>query len=111
MSNVKWKVLEIGSIGYWYLFDIMTVGSSMTKPKKLTLIHLLLPFLIGFAALSFIFRQNSNFQLIIILGALLFYIVFSLIHHYLDKTLTLETIIEYILIAALVVIIVAGGFI
>lgn len=83
----------------------------MTKTKKVTLIHLLLPILIGFAALSFIFRQNSNFQLIVIIGALFAYLVFSLIHHYLDKTLTLETVIEYILIAALVVIIVAGGII
>lgn len=36
------------------------------------------------------------------------YIGFALTHHYFDKSLTSETILEYILIAMLVIVILAG---
>lgn len=81
----------------------------MSKKRKATLIHLMLPLILGLAALSFIFRQNVDFQKYIIGGALFLYIIFSLIHHYFDKTLTLEVVIEYILIAGLVLIILASS--
>ncbi len=69
----------------------------------------MLPLILGMVALSFIFRQNANIQQYIILGALGLYIAFSLLHHALDKTLTLEVVIEYILIAGLVFILVFGS--
>lgn len=42
------------------------------------------------------------------LGCVIVYLLYALIHHLKDKTLTLEVIIEYILIACLVVVLLSN---
>lgn len=83
--------------------------SKKVVAKKPNLLILMLPLVLGMGVLSFIFRQNTSFQFLIILLALVSYIIFSLMHHYFDKTLTFEVVIEYILIAGLVLIILTSA--
>jgi hypothetical protein len=76
---------------------------------KLELIHLLIPLSVIFVILSFIFAHNSFVQFeLIILFALIVFMNVSL-HHHFDKSLTVEAIAEYILVAVLAIIIVMGG--
>ena len=69
--------------------------------EKFNLTHLLLIFCLVLVAMSFIFPHIGKLQLEITVLAILSYVIFSLLHHYFDKTLTLEVILEYILIATL----------
>lgn len=66
------------------------------------LLILTTPFLI----LALVFSQNSlNMQFKILILAALIYLAVTTLYHLKDKTLTFEIIIEYILIAALALII------
>ena len=76
--------------------------------KSFDLTHLLVVFCFGLILLSFLFPRTNNLQLEISLLAVLIYISFTLVHHYLDKTLTFETTIEYILFATLALILAVG---
>lgn len=58
--------------------------------------------------LSFFFTERSYYQYEIIFIAVAVYLISSIIHHYFDKTLTLEVGLEYILIALLSVLVVFG---
>ncbi|KKS64274.1 hypothetical protein A3A14_00785 [Candidatus Daviesbacteria bacterium RIFCSPLOWO2_01_FULL_43_38] len=49
----------------------------------------------------FVFRNSSGIQFKILILAALLYLAATTLHHMKDKTLTFEIIIEYILIAAL----------
>ncbi len=82
----------------------------MAKIKKHSIIFILVPILLGLAALSFLFKQNTFSQLQIVVIGMILYLIFSMVHHYFDKTLTFETVVEYILIAGLVFVIMAGNF-
>lgn len=53
----------------------------------------------------FIFRNSSGIQFKILILAALLYLAATTLHHMKDKTLTFEILIEYILIAALALII------
>lgn len=44
----------------------------------------------------------------IVVGISLIYLTYSLIYHYRDKSLTFETVLEYILMAGLVLVILLG---
>ncbi len=57
---------------------------------------------------SFLFKQCSVYQYQIIFLAVVLYLASSLIHHYLDKSLTFEIGLEYILIGALAFLLVFG---
>lgn len=48
---------------------------------------------------------SHNLQMMIITLAALVYLSLALVHHYFDKTLKVEIVIEYVLIAALALII------
>ncbi len=78
---------------------------------KITLSHFYLPLAIIFLGLLYLFRSNSLYQVELIIASSIAYITIALLHHHLDKSLTLEIIIEYILIAILVVIILQGQLI
>lgn len=82
----------------------------MVKIKKNSIILILVPVLLGLAVLSFTFKQNSFSQMQIAVVGLILYLIFSMVHHHFDKTLTFETVVEYILIAGLVFVIIAGSF-
>lgn len=56
------------------------------------------------------YRSSQGLQLQVIFIAAVLYVSIALIHHYFDKTLTLEVIIEYILIALLVLAVTFGVF-
>lgn len=58
-----------------------------------------------FFAGIFIFGATSELQFEILYIAVLFYISVALIHHYLDKTLKLEVVIEYLMVATLALVI------
>ena len=59
-------------------------------------------------AVSFFFRYWSFYQYAVIFLAVFIYLVTSIIHHYFDKSLTLEVGLEYILIAMLTFLVVFG---
>lgn len=59
-----------------------------------------------FIIFLFIFRFSPGIQFIIFFIATCFYLIITLIHHFRQKTLILEIVIEYILIAVLALIIV-----
>lgn len=54
----------------------------------------------------FLFRFNPAIQFIIFSVATIFYLIIAIIHHFRQKTLVLEVVIEYILIAVLALIII-----
>lgn len=58
----------------------------------------------------FFFRSSSFWQFRILMVAAVSYLLAAFLHHKNDKTMTLEIMIEYILIAALVLIIAQGLF-
>lgn len=72
------------------------------------LIILFLPISAIFISLSLFFRHRSIVQFELLVFIMLIYVVFTLVHHHLDKNLTLEVILDYILIAALGAIIAIG---
>lgn len=64
--------------------------------------------LISLAILSFLFHNQSLIQMQILGLSIFGYIIFALTHHYLDKSLTFQTTIEYILIALLLLVMIAS---
>lgn len=79
----------------------------MKKNKLLNLISLDFTHLFFFAAilfigLSFLFRGDTITQIKIAGVLLVFYLGIQFIHHYFDKSLTKEVLVEYILIALLI---------
>ncbi len=83
----------------------------MIKKIKINAFFLLIPLSLGIIILSFIFRSKTTIQLELIFSVTVIYMSLALIYHYFDKSLTLETIIEYILIAVLVIVIFIGTII
>jgi hypothetical protein len=61
-----------------------------------------------FIIVLFIFRFMPKIQFQILTLASLTYLTLAILHHLRDKTLTLELVIEYVLIAALALIVLQG---
>jgi hypothetical protein len=75
---------------------------------NLELIHIIVPASVIFLALLFFLKPHSAFYLKIIVVVTALYLGVSFIHHYFDKSLNKETFLEYLLIAFLVLIMIAG---
>lgn len=71
---------------------------------KIKVIHVYFPLALGFLGLMYWFRGDALMQVEIVVAGAVAYIAVALLHHHLDKSLTVEIIIEYILIAALVLV-------
>lgn len=56
----------------------------------------------------FLHPDNSLVQLQILSFLSVTYLIWAVIHHYLDKSLTLEIVVEYFLIASLVVVVLSS---
>lgn len=78
---------------------------------RMSLSYLYMPLVLVFLISLYFFRASAIYQVEVIIGAAITYVTIALLHHHLDKSLTLEIIIEYILIAILVVIILQGQLI
>lgn len=63
------------------------------------------PFFIG---LLIIFRFSSQRQMQVLITASIMYVITAILHHFQNKTLTNEIIIEYILIAVLALLLLQG---
>ena len=61
-----------------------------------------------FIAVLFIFRFSPHIEFCVLIFTALIYLAVAILHHLKDKTLTLEIIIEYVLIATLALIILQG---
>ena len=61
-----------------------------------------------FVGLILYFNRYPQLQLQLVVAAAICYMIVALVHHYHDKTLTFEVIIEYTLIAALAIILLSG---
>lgn len=74
------------------------------KDKKYKLFEYTVLFL-GIAVYAFLFlflyKDNSSIKLLITALAVLFYVMWGVVHHYLEKRLTIEIAFEYILIGFL----------
>ncbi len=77
-------------------------GSLKIGPISIDLTHVFFISCIIFVGARFFFENNNQIQFINALLGIFLYLITSFIHHYLDKSLTKETIIEYILLAGLV---------
>jgi hypothetical protein len=75
---------------------------------NLELIHIIVPSCVIFLAFLFFLKPHSAFYLKIIVVVTSLYLGVSFIHHYFDKSLNKETFLEYLLIAFLVLIMIAG---
>lgn len=80
----------------------------MKKLLKLNVSHSYLPLAIVFLGLIYISKDNPKIQLQVVIAAAISYVAIALLHHHIDKSLTFEIIIEYILIAVLALIILQG---
>lgn len=81
----------------------------MRKKLHLSLNTIFLTICLLLLVASFIFPNQGYVQTEIIAAATLIYVGYALLHHHLDKTLTIETTLEYILIASLVLVILGGS--
>ncbi|MCL5785014.1 MAG: hypothetical protein M1142_06720 [Patescibacteria group bacterium] len=89
----------------------MDYFSKTIKIKKINLIWILAASTPLFIISLFVYRFSRVLQMRILGLAAVVYLGAALLHHYKDRTLTLEIAIEYILIAALALIILQGLFI
>jgi hypothetical protein len=71
------------------------------KKLKLELTHLYLPVSFVLAILLLLFRGQSKLQFEVVCAGALIYLGISLSHHHFDRSLTMEVMLEYILIDAL----------
>ncbi len=77
----------------------------LAKINLIWLFAFTMPFMV---VLMFIFRFTPQIQFQLVTLAALFYLTVALLHHYKEKTLTKELMIEYVLMAALALIILQG---
>jgi hypothetical protein len=61
-----------------------------------------------FVVLSFLHPHNNMYQLKLAALALILYFSLSYLHHFMDKSLTLRTYFEYILVGSLAFLIILG---
>lgn len=78
------------------------------KKLSLELDRGMVPLSILFFILIYFFRNDSTLQYELVILAAVFYVSAALLHHHFDKSLTFEIVAEYILIAALALIILQG---
>lgn len=71
---------------------------SLEKIKPIQIVIVTAPL---FILALFLFRHSSNIQFNFLMMAAVIYLGTAILHHRRDKTLTFEIIIEYVLIAAL----------
>lgn len=76
--------------------------------NNFNLFHLFLSVALVAFIFNFFFQTENLVTLELTATVILIYVIFSLIHHYKDKSLTLETFLEYILIASLILILLTG---
>lgn len=76
--------------------------------NRINLFHLLLPLALVVFIINFFFRTQSLLTLQLTATIVIIYVLFSLVYHYKDKSLTLETFLEYILIGSLILVLLAG---
>jgi low affinity Fe/Cu permease len=67
-----------------------------------------LVFCLAIMGLIFGFQNDSSLVINTSIMAIFLYMIFAFTHHHLDKTFKLDVILEYILLAALVLILVVG---
>ncbi len=81
------------------------------KIAKLDLTYAFIPIGLFSVMLILLFKGNANLQLQILIFSAVSYVGLAIFHHHQDKSLTLEIIVEYILIAALIIIVLQGQLI
>ena len=87
----------------------MSYELSMKKYLKKNFIsNIFLLISIILIVLSFFYKDFNPYQYLIIFVAISLYLATSILHHYYDKSLTFEIILEYILIGALAFLIIFG---
>ncbi len=83
----------------------------MKKFKFDILNHLFLLVCIVLLLFSFVLRNQSAIQFQIIMLTVVLYVGFAFLQHLLDKSLTIDISLEYLLIGALIMVILAGALI
>ncbi len=81
---------------------------TLKKLLRFNFIHSYLFLSAVFLVLIFVFRNQPRLQFEIVVASAISYVSVALLHHHVDKSLTFETTIEYILIAVLAIIILQG---
>jgi len=71
------------------------------KNYKLIEYSVLLTGVVSFGILFWLFSGNNSARLLLTALAVLFYVLWGVIHHFLERRLTLEIAIEYVLIGFL----------
>ena len=69
--------------------------------KKFELTHLYIPVAVACCVLIVLFKGQSKFQIDTLLAGAFIFLGITLAHHQKDKSLTIEVALEYILMAAL----------
>ncbi len=64
-----------------------------------------------FLAVMFYFKDDSKIQIQIVVASAIVYVATALCTHHFDKSLTFEIIVEYILLALLVLVLLSGQLI
>jgi len=77
----------------------------MTKLQHILLYSALLAALVCAGILVFAFRGQAQSQLLVVIGASLFYIAWGVTHHYLEGEFDFEVLLDYLLIAGLVIVV------
>ncbi len=80
--------------------------------KHLVTQHLInlifLPLSACFVMLSFLHPYNNEYQLKLAASTVILYFALSYLHHFMDKSLTLRTYFEYILVGTLAFLLILG---
>lgn len=80
----------------------------LKRPIKIHLDQLFLPVGIVLIGLIFVFRHQNQIQFELVVLATILYLATALLHHHFDKSLTIEVVLEYILIALFALIVIGG---
>lgn len=80
----------------------------MITLKKLSLSKVLIVVTPIIAVFLYIFRSSPNHKFQVLIITAIIYLTIGLCYHWRDKTLTLEIMIEYFLIAALALLVLGG---
>ncbi|MBL7159343.1 hypothetical protein ISS85_02635 [Candidatus Microgenomates bacterium] len=81
----------------------------ITRIKNHFFPYLILFSLLSLGAISFLLsagNKHSQFKIVVLTS--FFYVVWGMIHHFLDKTLYLKIVIEYIAVAMLAIVVLGG---
>lgn len=82
---------------------------SRNTPRRISFSLIFVTFLPIFVAALSYFYGLTKVQFGVVVMAALLYLILAMLHHYRDKTLTFDTMVEYVIVAIVIFIVLVGN--